>query len=430
MGLFDFLKKRSKQSEDSQELVLQLGSYGGLVPTYTATGWNFEKSEAGMSCLQTNAMFCSKVDFSSVRILDDGERVGDYPALDRLLQFSPNPLNTAAVFWERTAYFYFKYNNAFIYIERDAFRNIIAMWSIDPSMVKFEKVVTGEIILQFTLNGKAIEVLYSDIIHLARHVNTDVMFGDSKANNPIKRVIDLINLNYTGIEKAILTSAAVRFIGKVSTKVNTTELKKRAKKFTEDYLNIKTEDPVGIAYTDSIVDLVPVNQSPQKTANYAETNQWNQAVYKFFGCPEKVIAGTATEDEMVSYYDRTIEPLLIRAAQEMTRKIFSDREFEVGNRIVYNDKKILYMSMKTRLEIFRTAREVGCFTLGTLGDLIGLPVPKGKRNVVVTSQNYNDSLKEEDPKKGKNDDEEDDDTKKNEPGDGNSKVEEEENNAE
>lgn len=430
MGLFDFLKKRSKQSEDSQELVLQLGSYGGLVPTYTATGWNFEKSEAGMSCLQTNAMFCSKVDFSSVRILDDGERVGDYPALDRLLQFSPNPLNTAAVFWERTAYFYFKYNNAFIYIERDAFRNIIAMWSIDPSMVKFEKVITGEIILQFTLNGKAIEVLYSDIIHLARHVNTDVMFGDSKANNPIKRVIDLINLNYTGIEKAILTSAAVRFIGKVSTKMNTTELKKRAKKFTEDYLNIKTEDPVGIAYTDSIVDLVPVNQSPQKTANYAETNQWNQAVYKFFGCPEKVIAGTATEDEMVSYYDRTIEPLLIRAAQEMTRKIFSDREFEVGNRIVYNDKKILYMSMKTRLEIFRTAREVGCFTLGTLGDLIGLPVPKGKRNVVVTSQNYNDSLKEEDPKKGKNDDEEDDDTKKNEPGDGNSKVEEEENNAE
>ncbi|MBR2882470.1 MAG: phage portal protein, partial [Prevotella sp.] len=146
--------------------------------------------------------------------------------------------------------------------------------------------------------------------------------------------------------------------------------------------------------------------------------------------PEKVIAGTATEDEMVSYYDRTIEPLLIRAAQEMTRKIFSDREFEVGNRIVYNDKKILYMSMKTRLEIFRTAREVGCFTLGTLGDLIGLPVPKGKRNVVVTSQNYNDSLKEEAPKKDKNDDEEDDDTKKNEPGDGNSKVEEEENNAE
>lgn len=86
--------------------------------------------------------------------------------------------------------------------------------------------------------------------------------------------------------------------------------------------------------------------------------------------------------------------------------------------------------MKTRLEIFRTAREVGCFTLGTLGDLIGLPVPKGKRNTVVTSQNYNDSLKEEEPKKGEEEDEKDDDGKKNEPEDGNSKVEEEENNAE
>lgn len=430
MGLFNFRKKRSKQSEDSKELVLQLGSYGGLVPTYTATGWDFEKSEAGMSCLQTNAQFCSKVELASVRILSDGECIGDYPALDRLLQFSPNPLNTAAVFWERTAYFYFKYNNAFIYIERDPFRNIIALWSIDPSMVKFEKVVTGEIILQFTLNGKLLEVLYSDIIHIARHVTKDVMFGDSKANTPISRVIDLINLNYTGIERAILTSQTVRFIGKVNTKMNSTELKRRAKKFTEDYLHIKSEDPVGIAYTDSIVDLVPVNSSPQKTANYAETNQWNQAVYKFFGCPEKVIAGEATEDEMGSYYERTIEPFFMRAAQEMTRKLFTDREFEVGNRIVYNDKKILYMSMKTRLEIFRTAREVGCFTLGTLGDLIGLPVPKGKRNTVVTSQNYNDSLKEEEPKKGEEEDEKDDDGKKNEPEDGNSKVEEEENNAE
>ena len=51
--------------------------------------------------------------------------------------------------------------------------------------------------------------------------------------------------------------------------------------------------------------------------------------------------------------------------------------------------------MKTRLELFTKAREIGAFTLGTLGDLLGLPVPSGKRNVVVTSQNYNDSLKDQ-----------------------------------
>lgn len=404
-------KKRSKQSEGSHEMVLQLGSYGGLVPTYTASRGNVELSEAGASCIQTNAQFCSKVEFSSVRILEDGERIGDYPQLDKILQYRPNPLMSASVFWERTAYFYFLYNNAFIYIERDPFGKIIALWSIDPSTVKFEKIETGEIILQFTINGKTVEELYSNTVHIARDVTKDVMFGDTKANDPIKKVIDLIDLNYKGIENAILTSTAIRYIAQVGTKLSASELRKRAKEFTKNYLDINASDKIGVAFADSSFTLTPVTTNAQKTATYAEANGWNAAVYKFYGCPEKVIAGTATEDEMTGYYDRTIETFFQRAAQEMTCKIFTDREFDVGNRIIYSDKKILYMSMKTRLEIFKTAREVGCFTLGTLGDLIGLPVPKGKRNTVVTSQNYDDSLEtkpaEQDPPEQDPDGEED-----------------------
>ena len=156
--------------------------------------------------------------------------------------------------------------------------------------------------------------------------------------------------------------------------------------------------------------MTPIQQNAQKTATYAEANAWNQAVYKFFGCPEKVIAGTATEDEMVAYYERTPEEFFSRAAQEMTRKLFTDREYDVGNRIVYSDRKMQYLSMKTRLQIFTAAREIGAFTLGTLGDLLGLPVPKGKRDVVVTSQNYNDSLQEGDKGNG-NDGVEDDKNK-------------------
>lgn len=142
------------------------------------------------------------------------------------------------------------------------------------------------------------------------------------------------------------------------------ELKKRAKEFTQAYLNINSDNPVGIAFYDSSFELTPVNQAAQKTANYAEANQWNQSVYKFFGCPEKVISGTATEDEMISYYERTPEIFFMRAAQEMTRKIFTDREFEFGNRIVYSDRKLAYMSMKTRMELFKTAREIGCIQFG------------------------------------------------------------------
>lgn len=397
MGLFNNLvKKRTKQVEDSKQLVIELGGKGGITPVYCIGPDGVFESEAAASCIQTNAYYCSKVEFQSVLIKQDGERQRDYPQLDKLLQLSPNPLQIGEVFWERTAHFYYRYNNAFIYVEKDPFGKIVALWSLDPGVVEFKKIDTGEILFKFQIEGQWLEAPYSEIIHIARKVTSSVIFGDTLANNPIRKVIDLINLNYKGIENAILTSAFIRFIGEVSTKLSEDELEKRAEAFTNSYLKIKDGKPIGVAFSDSSFKLTPIQQNAQKTATYAEANAWNQAVYKFFGCPEKVIAGTATEDEMVAYYERTPEEFFSRAAQEMTRKLFTDREYDVGNRIVYSDRKMQYLSMKTRLQIFTAAREIGAFTLGTLGDLLGLPVPKGKRDVVVTSQNYNDSLKDGD----------------------------------
>ena len=149
MGIFS--RRAKTQTEESNQIVLQIGSYGGLTPAYYAPDGGMFSNEAAASCIQTNALYCSKVEFSSVRILPDGERKHDYAHLDKLLQYSPNPLMTAAVFWERTASFYYKYSNAFIYKEVDPFGKIIAFWSIDPSSVKFDKISTGEILLKFTL---------------------------------------------------------------------------------------------------------------------------------------------------------------------------------------------------------------------------------------------------------------------------------------
>lgn len=416
MGIFNFLKKRKdSQVEESKYITLQLGQYGGLIPTYEATNnVGFERNEAARTCIETNATYCSKAEFRSVLRKKDGEKLSDYPRLDKLLQFRPNPTMPAAVFWERVAYFYFTYNNAFIYKEINAFGDIVALWSIDPSMVQFTKISTGEILLKFNVDGTEIVHPYSDIIHVQRMVTTNPLFGD-KPSRAIQNVINLINLNYRGIENAILTSTFLRFIGEYTTKLSSADLKKKAKEFTNNYLNIKDTEKVGIAMTDSALKLTPIQNAKQDRANYAEVNQWNQSVYKFFGCPEKVIAGEATEDEMVAYYERTIEPFFVRVAQEMTCKIFTEREFDFGNRIEYNDQKLAYRSMKTKLEIFNAAREIGAFTLGTLGDLLGLPVPHGQREKIVTSQNYFESAKTQGNKgeNGENDDKKDEENEEN-----------------
>ncbi len=394
-------QERSRSHAESSQLTLQLGTYPGLVPTFSILG-NFTDSEAYMSALRTNATYCSKGVFSSVRVMKDGEQIHDWGALDRLLQIRPNKVNCASVFWERVAFFYFHYNNAFIYIERDEYTNEpIALWAPDPADIQFCKLEDGELVLSFIINGKPVIYPYSLMGHIANTVINDHLFGVQ--NKSLKRVLNLINTNYQGIENAIIQSAYIRFLGKANTKLSPESLRAKSEELTNNYLKVGSDkDPVSVLVTDSSLDLTEVGNNIRKTATYAEMKQYNEIVYKFLGCPEAVIAGTAKEDDMVAYYERTVDQFYERVVQELTEKIFSLPEYNRGNRIVYSDRKLQYLSMNTRLNIFHAAREIGAFSLGTLGDLLGLPVPHNKRNKIVTSQNYSHN-----DKSGKTDGDED-----------------------
>ena len=387
-------KKASKEVEvrSLEQLALQLGNAVGLTPNFTALGSDLMRSPTYSQAVRTNAKYCSRAVFSAVRIdKNTGEQVHDYKSLDRLLQLRPNPLQPAAEFWERVATFYYNYNNAFIYIERDANFDIKALWAPEPDGIQYAKLEDGEVWLRFTINGKQVTYPYSLMAHIASNVIKDPLFGVQ--NDSIRGVLNLINTNYKGVENAIRTSAYIRFIGELVTKVSEEKLAEKSKEFTERYLKVNeqgADNPVGIVFTDSSYKLTPVQTNGQKTANYAEMKQFDEAVYKYLGCPEAIIAGTATEEELVAYLETTPIPFFERVSQELTYKVYTTPELDRGNKITFSDRRLQYMPMETRLKIFQACREMGAFTFGTLGDLLGLPVPAKLRNKVVASQNYRD----------------------------------------
>lgn len=380
------ISRRRKQS--SNDIVsLFAGLMGqGFVPTFSALE-NYLESDAYASAIQTNASYCSKFIFEVIRKTKDGNQVRDYQSLDRLLQVRPNKLQSASVFWESVAIDYYHYNNAFIYVERDRFDDIIALWKIDPAKMTFARIETGEILATFVLNGQQCQFPFSRIIHLPRHVTKDVLFG--VPNDSIRRVLNLINTNYQGLENAIVMSAFIRFIGSYPTKLSPEALEANAREFSRRFLKVNnSKDPMAVVLTDSSLDLKPVATNTQRTANYAEMKQLEESVYRFLGCPESVISGKATEQEMASYYERTPSVFAERVVQELTEKLLSPGEYAAGNRIKFADRRLQYYSMSTRIEIFHEAREMGIFTYGTLGDLLGLPVPDESRNKQYVSQNY------------------------------------------
>lgn len=90
----------------------------------------------------------------------------------------------------------------------------------------------------------------------------------------------------------------------------------------------------GIAYTDGTERITQLNRA-------VENNLWTQVkdltalLYNQLGLTESILNGTAKEEEMINYYNRTIDPILSFIADEMKRKFISQNALTRGQAIMY-----------------------------------------------------------------------------------------------
>lgn len=90
----------------------------------------------------------------------------------------------------------------------------------------------------------------------------------------------------------------------------------------------------GIAYTDGTERITQLNRP-------VENNLWSQVkdltalLYNQLGLTESILNGTAKEEEMINYYNRTVDPILSFIADEMKRKFISKTARSQGQAIMY-----------------------------------------------------------------------------------------------
>lgn len=95
-----------------------------------------------------------------------------------------------------------------------------------------------------------------------------------------------------------------------------------------------TNSQLGIAYTDGTEHVIQLNRS-------LENNLWTQAkelqeqLYNELGFSKAIFDGTADEQTMLNYNNRTIEPILSAITEEMERKWISETAMTQGQAIRY-----------------------------------------------------------------------------------------------
>lgn len=341
-----------------------------FAPIFSST-FDARMNDVYMSCANAHARHASKFSPEVYK----GDQKSEDPAkryLNRILSLRPNPTMSAATFWERVANLYYRENNVFIFLEWD-FKNykepLKAMWLLDLEEHGIEIKVNdaGEMYVKFNLNGHPYYTGMENIVHIARNAGPNIL---GEGNAAIKKVLEIISTNYEGIDQAIRSSAFIRFIVQSSTLLNKDVRESRAKEFADAYLG-KTSS--GVVYLDSAQNIIPVVPN-NKYANEGEMKLFENKIFNYMGISEEILKAKFNEDQWQSYYDSSLEPLANKIAQELTYKIFTDKEISFGNRIAIVADKLDSASLKTKAQVAMIIQKLPTYKPNDVNRLLGMPV--------------------------------------------------------
>ena len=386
-GIFTsvFSKKKDLQITKSKLM--------NMFTPYFSNSVNPRLNDTFMSAVNTHAKHLSKI--KPVVFLKDKK---DKVWMTKVLSVKPNQITEAGAFWERVAKNYYLDNNAFIYLDWNLEKPrtpLRSMWILDPTDIQVKYSETDkEFYLNFNIQGVNITTGLDNIVHLARNVDNNEIFG--KADNSINSVLSVINTNFEGIENAVKTSQFLRFVLTTTTLMDDDTKQKKAEEFANTYL---AKDGTGIAYLDSSTILTQVN-SNAKYANSAEMKFFENKIFNYLNINESILKADFSENQWQAYYETNIESLVNKLTNELNVKLFTTREYGTGNRVIVSSSELQVVSMTTRIAMVTNTKELGVFTINEYRKLFNMsPIEDGDKRLV--SLNYINSEKADDYQMGK-----------------------------
>jgi len=303
-------------------------------------------------------------EFAKIDLLHIIEKDGDYRRLNDELNYilseRPNYYQTSFDFKFTMMYQLLKYGNAIAFIHRDERGRAI---SIDPINVMDYEFGGGYLVeddwIWYKLKNnktKQIELIdYRNFIHLRLNPN-NIFFGDLFGGITFTKVItDIIDKKLGSALRELEENGSVRgviTIGKAQSGfANATLLddKYKVDKQQEIINRIKATDG-GILVLDAGEEWQSLS-NPFETASSEDIDKYIRMLLQFNGINEKVVNGTATEEEMEVFYSKTIVPRIEQFVSELNYKIFSKTSITQGHRIEYFRNPFEYVSVAKAIDI-------------------------------------------------------------------------------
>lgn len=98
--------------------------------------------------------------------------------------------------------------------------------------------------------------------------------------------------------------------------------------------NQLTNSKYGVAYIDGTEKVIQLNRSLENNL-LKQVEYWTNMLYSQLGITQAVLDGTADEQTMLNYNNRTVEPIIAAIADELKRKFLTKTARSQGQSIEY-----------------------------------------------------------------------------------------------
>lgn len=142
----------------------------------------------------------------------------------------------------------------------------------------------------------------------------------NEPNSTAKRLVRKLNL--IDIMDEQNSNGKLDLIVQLPYVVRTEAIRQRAETRRKDIERQLTSSKYGIAYTDGTEKIIQLNRPVENTLA-VQVKDLRDDLYSQLGITQSIMDGSASEQELLNYYSRTVEPILAAISDEFKRKFLS-----------------------------------------------------------------------------------------------------------
>ena len=166
--------------------------------------------------------------------------------------------------------------------------------------------------------------------------------------------------------------------------------RQQAEKRRKDIEDQLSGSKYGIAYTDGTERITQLNRAVENNL-MKQIEYLTSMLYSQLGLNQEILDGSANEETMLNYYDRTIEPIVSAVVDEMKRKFLTKTARSLGQSIMSFRDPFKLVPVKVLAELADKMTRNEIMSSNEIRQIIGIKPSKDPAADELRNKNLNQS---------------------------------------